>query len=101
MPNDVRSAGAEKLGGRADGLSVGEPIFVIQCFDREGYYTSVIAHSRLVARHVASLLTSKTLTAMSLPFEGSWTSSGMPIVTPSSPDDFKEFFASVDKGVTE
>ena len=84
---------------REGALSVGEPIFVIQCFDREGYYTSVIAHSRLVARHVASLLMSKTLTAMSLPFEGSWTSSGMPIVT--APDDFKEALAGVDKGAED
>jgi hypothetical protein len=83
---------------RADGLAVGEPIFVIQCFDREGYYTAIIAHSRLVVRHVASLLMSKTLTAMSLPFEGSW-NGDTPVVT--APDDFKEALAKIDKGVEE
>jgi hypothetical protein len=80
---------------RQDGLVVGEPFFVIQCFDREGYYTSQLATSEDDARKKISKMSPKTvLVATSLPFPGTWSG-----VTPdiTMPADFKEALSSVDR----
>ena len=77
----------------------GDLFFVIQCFDREGYYSSCYAHSLREVLRLASARTNKAFVAMSLPFEGRWSPQGVPDV--SLPPDFKEALATVDRGATE
>lgn len=80
---------------RHDGLVVGEPFFVIQCFDREGYYTSLLAASEAGAREkVAKISTKTTFVATSLPFPGTWSSDAPDITMPA---DFKAALSSVDR----
>ena len=83
---------------RLDGLTVGEPFFVVQCFDREGYYTSRLAETENDVREKVSKITSSTtktvFVATSLPFLGTW-SGNTPDIT--MPADFKEALSSVDR----
>lgn len=73
------------------------PFFVIQCFDRDGYFTSVRGDSLDTVRQEAKKRMNKNFIAMSLPFEGKWSEAHLPDV--SLPPDFKEALLSVDKSV--
>lgn len=77
---------------RMDGLALGEPFFVIQVFDREGYYTSCVGLTQEVVQRAASLHFAKMFVACSLPFLGRW-ANGLADVT--LPFDFKEALATV------
>lgn len=70
---------------------------VVALYNVEGYYSSVFAESRdellkAVETRVAKI---KGLIACSIPFEGSWTSDGMPSVT--LPPEWKETLSVLDR----
>ena len=69
--------------------------FVIQCFDRDGYFTSVRADSLDAVREEASKRMNRNFIAMSLPFEGAWSKGELPDLT--LPPDFKEGLSSINK----
>ena len=72
-----------------------KPFFVIQCFDYDGYFTSVRGDTPDAVRQEAKKRMNKSFIAMSLPFEGKWSAHHLPDV--SLPPDFKEALVSVDK----
>lgn len=76
------------------GLVVGEPFFVIQFFDREGYHSSCVAPTEVVARQKAELRNYKGFVAATVPFPGTW-NAGIPDV--SMPADYKEALSSIDR----
>ena len=69
--------------------SIGQPFFVIQLFDREGYYGCVFGMDldQVVAHAEARTRSAKQLVACSVPFPGRWTPSGLPDV--SLPDEMR------------
>ena len=83
---------------RHDNVVPGEPFFVIQYFDREGYYSSCLGPTPDAARDAASKRMLKSITAMSIPFPGSWNG-----VTPdvSLPPDFKEQLQAVNRSLED
>lgn len=78
---------------RADGLTVGQPFFVIQFFDREGYFSSCLAHTEAEVKEKASKRALKTYIAFTVPFPGTWEGN---IPNISMPPDFKEALACID-----
>ncbi len=77
-----------------------EPFFASQLFDREGYYTTLIASSveelrAAVAKRTAAL---KGLIACSLPFEGAWRGR-TPDVT--LPPEYKTELAVIDHSIKD
>jgi hypothetical protein len=81
---------------RHDGLQVGQPFWVIQLFDKEGYYSSVTAPDLTTVKERADKRAAslKGLLATTVPFEGTW-SHGMLDV--STPEDFKPVLAHLDR----
>jgi hypothetical protein len=82
---------------RRDGLRLGQPFFVIQLFDQEGYYSSVVDPSEAGARKKADRRCTAIkggVVAFSLPFPGTW--QGM-TTNVSMPTDFREALAEVDR----
>jgi hypothetical protein len=75
-----------------------DAFFVIQCFDEQGYHSSVLAPTLAECTELASKK-HKMFVAMSAPFEGRWSPSGIPDI--SLPDDFKGALAAVDKNVDD
>jgi hypothetical protein len=74
----------------------GQPFFVVQLFDREGYYAHVKATSLdevKIATWVRSARTS--MIACSLPFPGAW-SGKIPNI--SAPADWRQFLAPLEAG---
>jgi hypothetical protein len=80
-------------------MKPGDAFFVIQCFDEQGYHSSALAPTLAECRELASKKRHKTFVAMSAPFGGRWSPSGIPDV--SLPDDFKSVLAAVDKNVDD
>jgi len=83
-----------------DDLQVGQPFWVIQLFDKEGYYSSVTACDAATVRERASKRANalKGLIATTIPFEGSWNHG---IANVSTPDDFKTVLAHLDRPTDE
>ena len=79
---------------RYDGLVVGQPFFVIQLFDREGFHSSCLGQTEAAVREKASLRGLKGLIAATTPFPGTW-DGGIPDV--SMPADYKEALSSLDR----
>lgn len=76
-------------------MTPGATFFVIQCFDEQGYHSSVRALTTEACKELASKRMHKTFVAMSAPFEGRWSADGIPNIT--LPSDFKNALAAVDK----
>jgi hypothetical protein len=74
-----------------------QALWVVQLFDREGYYSSVTASSIEEVKEKAEVRMSKlkTILAASVPFEGHWSSSGLRDI--SLPADFKEALSALDR----
>ena len=83
---------------RQDGLEVGRPFYVVQFFDREGYFSSCLGRTEDEVREKSRGRTQKTFTACSLPFAGTWKGEAPDV---SLPSDFREALASVDRAVDE
>jgi hypothetical protein len=81
---------------RHDGLTVGQPVYVIQMFDTTGYYSSASAHTieGVKARAARRAERVKGLVAMTVPFEGKW--SGLTLNV-SAPLDIREAFNEIDR----
>lgn len=80
-------------------MKLQEVFFVIQCFDEQGYHSSALAPTLAECKELASKKKHKTFVAMSVPFEGRWSPSGVPDVT--LPADFKRALVTVDKNVDD
>ena len=74
-----------------------QPFLVVALYENGGYYSSVIATTREELLKAVEVRTSKVkqLVACSVPFEGYWTSDGIPNVT--LPPEWKEALSSLDK----
>ena len=88
---------------RDDGIEPGDPFYVIQAFDGEGYHSSPIGKTvEDVRAKIAKRSASKVIIACSLPFQGSWTigvQSRVPDV--SLPVEWKDALASLEKKAEE
>ena len=80
-------------------MKIPDAFFVIQCFDEQGYHSSAYAPTLAECKELASKKKHKTFVAMSVPFEGRWSPSGIPDVT--LPEDFKHVLVAVDKNVDD
>jgi hypothetical protein len=86
---------------RADGLEVQKPFYVLQLYDREGYYGSVKGRTLEELKVRAARRTSQVqgLLATSLPYPGTWAGPHLPDV--SLPAEWKAEMAALDKGRDE
>ena len=73
-------------------------MMVIQLFDREGYYSSVMAETDEGVHAAAEMKSSrvKGLVACSLPFLGKWDKPNT-VMDVTLPPDFKEVLAEIDR----
>ncbi len=84
---------------RHDGLRRGQGFFVIQLFDKDGYYCSVKAPTEQGVREKASTRSaSKGFIAASMPFRGGWVGGSTEV---SVPPEFKGALTSLDHGCTD
>jgi hypothetical protein len=74
---------------------IGQTFFVIQLFDKDGYYTSVKGASIKMVREKASIRSAhRGFTACTVPFQGKWAAGVMDVSTPA---EFKSTLAEVDR----
>ena len=65
------------------GLTIGQPFFVVQMFDHEGYHSSCVDHSYHGVLAKAAIRSAR-MTATSVPFPGAWDGS-IPDVSDPNP----------------